>query len=168
MKLNYIILITLLSLTVGNVNAQNSSLDDRTFGLTASIQNENLDFQLPIWLNQNLVIAPVTGLVYAQDFGMDLTLGMVLKSYFTNSQEAVPYVSFKSAAIFGIPDEGDTITDFIIGVGFGGEYFFNPKFSIGIEYQGNASISDEGSFRFGNAGNLNFNTATQLSASIYF
>jgi hypothetical protein len=100
--------------------------------------------------------------------GTDLTLGLVAKAYLSEVKEAVPYVAFRGGAIIGIPKDGDAITDIIAGAGFGGDYFFTPKFSVGIEIQGNLSVSDEGSFRFGNPGNVNFNTATALTASIYF
>jgi hypothetical protein len=51
---------------------------------------------------------------------------------------------------------------------FGAEYFIDPRFSIGIELQGNATKSDKNSMRFGNPGNWNFNLATMVSANMYF
>ena len=140
----------------------------RTIGVTASIQSDQLDFSIPIWVSQTAVIAPNLGVVSAGDIGTDLTLGMALKNYFRETTGAVPFASLRAGTIAGIPKDGDTIYDFIFGAGFGGEYFFDPQFSLGIEIQGNLSISDEGSFRFGNPGEMNFNTATALTASIYF
>lgn len=149
--------------------AQSSNSETHSgVGLTASLQSEQLDFLIPIWISNKAILAPSFSFISAQDVGSDLGLGLVFKNYLGEIEDAVPYVALKGGAIFGIPNEGDTITDFLFGAGFGGEYFFQPKFSIGIEIQGNLSISDEGSFRFGNPGNVNFNTATALTASIYF
>ncbi len=146
----------------------NSDENERSIGITASLQSEQLDFLIPIWTSERLVIAPNISFISAQDIGSDLSLGLTFKNYLKDIEDAVPYVAFRGGAIFGIPSDGDTIADFLVGAGFGGDYFFKPKFSIGIEIQGNLSISDEGSFRFGNPGNMNFNTATALTASIYF
>jgi len=163
-----ILLITALIFIFSISTFAQSDDTKRSVGLTAAIQDQQLDFLIPIWVSDRAVLAPNIGVVSAQDVGTDLSLGLVLKSYLRETVDAVPYLVFRGGAIFGIPSEGDTITDFVLGVGFGGEYFFEPKFSVGIEIQGNASISDEGSFRFGNPGNTNFNTATVLTASIYF
>ncbi|MBO6534682.1 MAG: hypothetical protein JJ966_00580 [Balneolaceae bacterium] len=161
-------LFVLSILTISYVQAQSTEETERGSGVTAVIQSDQLEFQIPIWTNNQTIIAPVIGAVYAQDIGTDLTVGLVLKKFQKETVGAVPFFSIKGGAVIGMPKEGDTITDFVVGLGYGGEYFFNPNFSIGIELQGNASISDEGSFRFGNPGNVNFNTATLISASIYF
>ena len=41
-------------------------------------------------------------------------------------------------------------------------------FSIGVEGQVNAAISDDASSRFGNPGGTNINTATAVLAAFYF
>jgi hypothetical protein len=40
--------------------------------------------------------------------------------------------------------------------------------SFGVEAQGNFTKSDKNSLRYGNPDGLNFNTATMISATIYF
>jgi len=81
----------------------------------------------------------------------------------------MPYLGLKFGALFYFPDGDKKSTlDFMTGVAFGGEYFFNEHFSLGIEAQGNFTISDKSSERFGNPGKTNFNLGTQVSASIYF
>lgn len=67
-----------------------------------------------------------------------------------------------------IPDDGDPITDYIVGLLGGGEYFFSANFSVGIEGQLNISISDENSSRFSNPKGTNVNTASVIFATIYF
>jgi len=58
--------------------------------------------------------------------------------------------------------------DKFAGNGVGAEYFFDKHFSIGVEAQGNVTVSDMNSFRFGNPDGTNFNTATMVTANVYF
>lgn len=162
MKRFFIVLILLVSTTA--LKAQNN----RSWGVTANIQSSQFEFMLPIWLSETITLSPAVSFIAAQDAGSDLTIGLVPKFYLSEPVDAAPFISARLGAIFGIPESGDTITDFIFGAGFGGEYFFKPKFSVGIELQGNLTVSDKGSLRFGNPGNINFNTATALTASIFF
>lgn len=142
--------------------------EERNWGVTANIQSDQFEFLLPVWASPTTTISPSISFIAAQNGGADLSVGLVPKFYLSEPVDAVPFVATRFGAIFGIPNSGDTIIDFVLGAGFGGEYFFKPKFSVGIELQGNFTISDEGSFRFGNPGNVNFNTATALTASIFF
>lgn len=142
--------------------------EEKTWGVTATIQSNQLDFLIPVWVSEKATISPSVSFIAAQDGGSDLSLGLQPKFYLSEPVGAVPYITFRGGVIFGIPTEGDAIVDFIAGTGGGAEYFFNSNLSLGIELQGNFTISDEGSFRFGNPGNINFNTATVLTASIFF
>lgn len=157
-----VLIIFLFSTTL--VNAQ----EDRTWGVTASIQSNQFEFLLPIWVSETATLSPSVSFIAAQDGGSDLSLGVSPKFYLSEPVEAVPFISVRGGAIIGFPNSGDAIVDFLVGVGGGAEYFFNQNLSIGIELQGNLAISDEGSLRFGNPGNVNFNTATSLTASIFF
>ncbi len=165
--MKHLFTIALISVSISTLVFAQESVE-RNIGLTANVQAEQIDFLIPIWTNETTAIAPSISVISAQDVGTDLSVGLLIKKYLREVEGAVPYLGVRGGAIFGIPDEGDSITDFFVGPAFGGEYFFKPKFSIGIEIQGNFTISDEGSFRFGNPGNVNFNTATALTASIYF
>lgn len=148
--------------------AQEDDDQNRKFGFTASIQAQQMDFLVPFWMNERFSIAPSISVTTAQEAGSDISLGVQPKSYLSDPFESVLFLSGRAGIIIGMPENGDNIYDFLIGAGFGAEYFFQPKFSVGIELQGNVTISDKGSFRFGNPGNINFNTATALTASIYF
>ena len=99
-------------------------------------------------------------------------IGIVPKYYFKTEQVA-PYAGLRAGAIFYNPADKNEInvtktTDILVGGAFGADYFFFEKFSIGVELQGNFTISDENSFRFGNPGNVNFNTAAAVLVSVYF
>jgi hypothetical protein len=140
----------------------------KSWGVTANIQSSQFEFLLPIWVSETATLSPSVSFIAAQDGGSDLSLGLSPKFYLSDPVEAVPFVSFRGGAIIGIPNSGDAIVDFLAGFGGGAEYFFSSSLSVGIELQGNFTISDEGSLRFGNPGNVNFNTATSLTASIFF
>ena len=136
-------------------------------GLSASVQNTQFDILVPIWVSDKTVMGPSFSFISVQDSGSDLGIGGFSRFYF-QTEEIAPYFGMRAGAVFGIPGEGDTVVDIITGLAFGGEYFIDEQFSLGIEIQGNFTFSDEGSSRFGNPGGINFNTASLITASIYF
>jgi hypothetical protein len=136
-------------------------------GLSASLQDNQIDFLVPIWLGSRVTIAPSFGVTWIQDAGTDLHFGVIPKFYFSNNKVS-PFISFRAALLRATPSVGDGVTDWLLGLSFGGEYFVDENFSIGIETQFNYTISDKRSTRFGNPGKNNLNTATAIFASIYF
>lgn len=117
------------------------------------------------------MMAPAISVLYVEGFGVDLGLGLSPRFYFS-SEEVAPYIGFKFATFLQFPDtygaEVEVIADFLFGLTMGGEYFLNPKFSIGVEAQGNLTLSDNRSRRFGNVGRTTFNTETAIFAAVYF
>lgn len=159
-------------LMVVATSAQNKSIERRTVGLTASIQEGQFGILVPVWINNTIKISPAIDVASVETVGTDLSFGIVPHFYF-NDNKLSPYVAPRMGAIMNIPSEENEVddknkTDIFAGIAFGGEYFFDPQFSIGIEAQGNFTKSDENSYRFGNPDGLNFNTATMITASIYF
>lgn len=149
-----------------------SAQDERKAGLTASLQGQQLGIMVPVWLGSNFTLAPALDFVYSQNIGSDLAIALVPRYYF-KTEGISPFVSAKLGAAFSFPaEENDvqepTSRDYLGGLGFGAEYFFNPHFSAGVEAQANLTKSGENSYRFGNPGAVNFNTATAASFSIYF
>ncbi len=136
-------------------------------GFSASLQDNQVDFLIPIWLDYRATIAPAFGLTWIQGAGTDLHIGLVPKIYFSRNKVS-PFISFRVAVLNAIPSVGEGTTDWLLGLSIGGEYFFDENFSIGIESQLNYTMSDKKSTRFGNPGKNNLNTATALFASIYF
>ncbi len=141
--------------------------DFRKIGLSASIQGGQMDIMIPFWLNEETVLIPALGIAKIEDFESDLILGLAIR---VNVKKgiAVPYVGGRFAALVYVPEERNNDTDFIGGPFCGGEYFLNDKFSLGVEAQLNITNSDKGSFRFGNPGGLNYNTASAVFATFYF
>ncbi len=142
--------------------------DNKTFGLSASVQGGQLDIILPIWVGSKIVIAPAFSVVYVEDAAIDLGVGIAPRFYLRTGRVA-PYIGGRAAAFFLMPSgNAQNITDWLLGLTLGGEYFLDPKFSIGVEAQANFAISDDFSGRFGNPGGLSLNTATAIFVSIYF
>ena len=144
----------------------------RKIGLSGSLQSSQLGISVPIWLADKFVLAPTVGFQFAEKIGSDLSIGLAQRFYLKNEQLA-PYFGFKLGAAINIPSSKnkiDTTTsvDVVGGLAFGAEYFIADNFSLGVEAQGNCTKSDKNSYRFGNPDGFNFNTATMVSATIYF
>lgn len=155
-----------------SVFPQSNQDHKRTIGLSGSIQGNQFGIMLPVWLSNNLVLAPAFDLKYGESIGTDFSMGLVSKFYF-KTEKVSPYFGLRGGTAINIPspdNEVDTSNkiDLIGGPAFGAEYFLDNHFSFGIELQGNVTKSDEHSYRFGNPDGLNFNTATMIYASIYF
>lgn len=136
-------------------------------GVSAEIQTQQMDFLLPIFVNDWVSLAPAVGVVNISDKYTDLSLGLLMR-YHLFTESVTPFIGARFGTLLYIPDEGDMISDLIIGPSFGGEYYFNENFSVGIELQLNVVLSGEKSMRFSNPDGTNINTATALFATIYF
>jgi hypothetical protein len=158
--------VALLIIFVQPVLSQ-ENINTRQLGISASLQNNQIDFLIPIWISSRATIAPAFGLTWIQDAGTDLHIGLVPKIFFNNNKVS-PFVGFRVAALIASPSIGKATTDWLTGLSFGGEYFVDGNFSIGIESQLNYTISDKLSTRFGNPGKNNINTAAAIFATIYF
>jgi hypothetical protein len=148
------------------------SQTNRKIGLSGSVQNSQLGISLPIWLGEKFVLAPALDFEYAEKIGTDFSIGLAPRFYLKKDKLS-PYFGLKFGTSINIPSSDNTIDtktkfDIIGGLAFGAEYFIGDNFSVGAEAQGNFTKSDKNSNRYGNPGGLNFNTATMISATIYF
>jgi hypothetical protein len=142
----------------------------RTVGLTTSFHQGDFGIQIPFWVDQRTTIAPYFSVKSISEAGTDFAVGVIPKMYISMDKLA-PYVGIKLGAVFYNPPDGSTsenTTDFFGGFAFGGDYFLDPRFCIGVEAQLNLAVSDENSSRFGNPGGNNFNTGMAINASIFF
>jgi len=139
----------------------------RTWGLSTSLQGSQLEFMAPVWIGGSVTLAPAVGLVWAQDAGTDLRLGMVLHIYFGQGRLA-PFVGVRGGALISSPSVGESATDWLAGVLGGAEYSFDRHFAVGVELQLNMTFSADGSVRFGNPGKKTLNSASALYAAFYF
>ena len=141
--------------------------DVGSVGISALMQSSQLDIILPIWIGQQMVLAPSFSLSRAGSTFYDYGIGGVFRYYIRRSK-AAPFIGVRGVLLVLSPDEGEKITDFVVGGLFGGEYFFDPHFSVAVEGQLNIAVSGNSSFRFANPGETNFNTATGVFATFYF
>ena len=144
----------------------------RKIGLSGSLQSNQLGISVPIWMSEKIVLAPSVGFQFAEKIGTDLSVGLAPRYYLKNEQLA-PYFGLKLGAAINMPSSENTIdestkVDLVGGVAFGAEYFIAEHFSLGVEAQGNCTKSAKNSNRFGNPDGFNINTATMVSATIYF
>jgi hypothetical protein len=162
--------VLLLLVTTHSLHAQEEG-SKRTMGISATLQNTTYGMNIPIWIKPKFVLAPTLGVNYAGNVGTDITVGVMPKFYLKDPVKLVPFINFRLAGIFNSPQstaDKNSKIDLLIGVGYGGEYFFNDNFSIAAEFQGNLTSSDKNSNRFGNPGNINFNLATAVTVNLYF
>ena len=170
-------LVAICAIMIFSGTAIADETNGRKIGISAAIQTSQLDLMFPVWTSPKFVLVPSVALVKMTDVGTDIGLGMLFR-FNTREGKVVPYFGFRGVAFIyssdepavfpDLDDDSDSTTDFVVGPALGGEYFFDDNFSVGIEGQVNVSISDENSFRFGNPDGVNFNTATMLTATIYF
>lgn len=141
--------------------------DHRSWGFVTSLQGSQLEFMVPIWIAGKVTLAPAVGLVWAQDAGTDLRLGMVLHFYLAQGRIA-PFVGVRGGAFVNSPTVGEGATDGMAGLLGGLEYSFDRHFAVGVELQMNMTFSSAHSVRFGNPGKKTLNSASGLYAAFYF
>lgn len=167
----FLLLTLFLALLSSTLFAQIESTEKpRKAGLMAMVQSSQFDIGLPVWTSsQSTIIGPSLSITYLEDVSTDVGLGVFLKNYGSGVPDEIGvFTSLRGGTIIGKPDGGDTTFDFILGVGFGVDYFPHEKVSLGIEAQLNATKNDEGSGRFGRPGAVSANTAAVIALSIFF
>lgn len=141
------------------VFAQNKPADSN-FGLTASLQGNQTNLQVPIWLNDNVTIAPVFGVNYQQDNFTSINLGVAPRFYQDMGSDFATYLGARGVLQRTSPEIGPEDSDFLLGATGGGEYFLGNHFSLGVEAQLNFLINDNGGDRL--------STAAAVMGTYYF
>ena len=136
-------------------------------GISAAVQEQQLDFYFPVWVGNRIVLAPALGYLNASHKFTDISLGFSFRGY-VKKEKLSSYLGLRTGTFIYTPKREDTVFDYLVGLCFGSEYYLDSRFCIGGELQLNATISNEASFRFGNPGGTNFNTATALFFTFYF
>lgn len=167
-----LLLVATLIVIVSASYAQTSKF----IGLSANIQGNQYGISVPLRFSESFALVPSVDLAYVQDNSTDLITGLAGRFYLRNAKLS-PYLALRAGVAINMPadDFENSLSeplknkiDLLGGIGFGGEFFLDEHFSFGVEAQGNFSKSDNNSFRFGNPDKLIFNTATMVSATIYF
>ena len=134
----------------------------RKFGLTASLQGGQTTILVPLWLGDRLTVAPGFSLLWVDGGTTNIGLMVTPRLYFDMNRIA-PYISGTVGVMLNMPNGGGDTTSLILGIGLGGEYFINPKFSMGVEARLNGAVAD-----ISGANNLSMTTATAVLANVYF
>lgn len=148
-----------------SASAQRGSGGD--LGIAASMQGEQLDIAVPIWLSEGFVLAPAVGAVIAEEIGTSISLAIMGRGYLKRGIVR-PYAGARIGAFLTSPDAGESTTDILAGPMLGGEVFIHEEFSVGVEAQLNFVFSDDNSLRFGNPGGMTISTGSAVFATFYF
>lgn len=154
------LLLVLFSIFLTSTAFSQNRPEEGSIGLSASFQGNQTNLMLPIWTTDDIVIAPVFGIVHESDSFTTLNLGVKPRFYRDLGTNFASYIGFQGLLQYTSPQVGDEITDFLLGANGGGEYFFNPHFSVGVEGQLNLLIRDNDDNRLA--------TGAAITGSYYF
>lgn len=134
--------------------------EEGSIGLSVEFQGDQTSLMLPIWTTEDIVIAPVIGIVHESDSFTTLNLGIKPRFYRDLGTDFASYFGFQGLLRYTSRDILDDITNFLVGVNGGGEYYLSNRFSIGVEGQLNLLIRENDENRLA--------TGAAISASYYF
>lgn len=149
-----------LLLIVGiTFQAQAQTPEPGTFGIRASLDGQTT-IEVPYQFNEDFSLAPFFGLNSTEDQSTSVNFG-VRPRYYMSSQNA--FATY-ATGILGFSNNSfsnnnSSITDFMLGIGYGAEYFFSDHFSISADANLNSQFGDS---------NTNVRTNAVVSATVYF
>lgn len=111
-------------------------------GLSASVQSSQTNLQLPIWVNENITIAPVFGFNHQTDSFTSINVGVAPRFYQSLGSDFASYIGARGMLQHTSPEVGEEDTDLLLGGTGGGEYFLDEHFSMGVEGQLNLLFND--------------------------
>ncbi len=134
----------------------------RKFGLTGSVQGGQTTILVPLWLGDRLTVAPGFNVIWVDGSRTNIGLQVTPRIYLDMNRIA-PYITGTVGVRLNMPNAAGDTTDLMFALGFGGEYFINPKFSFGVEALLNGFSTD-----ISGANILSITTATAVHANVYF
>lgn len=161
-------MIMVMVLLTGSVaSAASSDMPVKKIGMTASLAGADLGIMVPIWIKPSLSVLPFIRFLSAEDLGHETALGAKIRLHKEVDTDFFPYIGAGVGTYYSTAATVKAI-DRVVGMLLGAEYFVKPRVSLGLESQVTASFSDENSYRFGNPGKKNINTASLVYFSVYF
>lgn len=156
-----IAVLTIIAIAL-SIHTQAQSLPDPgQLGVRANFTGQT-SIEVPYMLNEDLSLAPYLGINAVKDQTTTVMFG-VRPRYYTGLSNSVGTFFTGTLGItntsFNNTPNSNSNTDFIIGVGYGAEYFFSEKFSVSADVNLNSRLGDS---------NNSISTAARVSASIYF
>lgn len=138
-----LLLITLFLFGISSMAYAQDRPGEGSVGLSASIQSGQTNLQIPIWLTDNVTIAPVFGLNHLEDASTSLNVGVAPRFYQDLGNDFGSYIGARGIIRHTSNDVNDNDeTDILLGATGGGEYFLDNHFSLGVEGQLNFLIND--------------------------
>ena len=134
----------------------------RKFGLTGSVQGAQTTILVPLWLGDKFTLAPGFNLSWVDGGTTNIGL-LVMPRLYLHMNRIAPYISGTAGVMLNMPNGGGDTTDLMFGLGLGGEYFINPKFSFGVEARLNGMMLD-----LSGAKVFSITTANAVHANVYF
>lgn len=133
--------------------------DQGQIGIRADLTGQP-SVEIPYMLNDNLSLAPYFSLNSLQDQFTDFGIGIRPRYYMGIRSALGSYVT----GILGLSNESNkvtdtSVTDFILGAGYGGEYLFSDHFSVSADVNLYANFGDNPN---------SFGTMARVSATVYF
>jgi hypothetical protein len=171
MRWQYFTIIFLFYITIvfQQARSQPINADGTKVGITGLVQGSQFDILVPIWLDEHFSLSPGIGLKWIEDGGTDVAISITPRFFFFKEKlRYAPYIGGRIGILFYKTKDLPNLTDLIVGLCVGGEYFLHDHFSFGAEGQLNLTKSDPKSIRFGNPGKITMNTATAIYATFYF
>lgn len=133
----------------------------RTWGVSTYLQTAPVNIVIPIWLTPRFVLAPLLTVNYLENSATTIGGGVALRIY-PVMQRVAPYWGVRAQAINTNPSgPGSGATAYAGSLYFGGEFFLNPKFSLGVEPGLNITLPP-------NSGPIAVTTATVMVATVHF
>lgn len=153
-------ILILLVLTITSVDAVSQNLPEAgSIGLRASFFGQS-SIEVPYMLNESVSLAPALGFSSVENSTTNIQIGVRPRFYMQTIGTLLPYVSGNLTIDIQSNKITDTsTTDILLGVGYGGEYFFSESFSLSAEGGLNLRTGDN---------STSFGTGARVSASVYF
>lgn len=130
-----------------------------SLGIRSSIGGQTA-IEVPYQLNEQLSIAPAITFVGVEDNSTTFGLGVLPRYYMSTESSLSTYVmgnlGFNNTSF----DAGGSATFFVLGVGYGAEYFLTNNFSLSADAGITANMG-------GDITNT-LRTGARVSASVYF
>jgi len=155
------LVVLLIGVFTGQVRAQDRGVT-RSWGLSASLQSGQMDILVPLWMGNTFVIAPGVSVNYVEHVTTNIGVMLVPRLYL-DMRRVSPYITAVVGFDFNMPNIGSDTTDLTLGIGLGGEYFVNPKFSFAVEGRVVGMVFDISGLR-----NTAVMTSGAVVANVYF
>jgi len=161
MRRSALFVLTGILLATGSVSAQEGDMT-RTWGLAATLQGGQPAVTVPLWMGDTMVIAPGLSLNWVD--GVTTNIGLFVQPrFYTNMRRVATYLTGQVGVMMIMPNGGGDTTNLQVSGGLGGEYFINPKFSLGIEALLQGLVAD-----ISGASGKSITTITVIQGNIYF